>query len=321
MGDAALQPDDGLLSPAFLARLAHLQIVSRKRADARHRARRRTRRAGGGTESIDVRAYAPGDDPRRIDWNAYARFERLLVRVVAEESPLRLGLVVDTSASMGFGQPSKLRQACRIAAGLAAIALRAEDRVAALSAADQPKLVTRASGGRRGLQQLLAGLNALEPERLTHLAAASHAVTAALGGRGLCVILSDLLDPSGALTAARALRLRGHEVALVEVLTPFELDPGLVADDLEGCDLVDAETGELVELPPHGALAAYRETLAEHRMQLEQEASELEVPVLSVSTEDPFDEVVSLALERGVLRGAGMGTASATRPSDVGEAA
>ena len=302
MSERTLDPGDGLLAPAFLARLAQLQLLSRRLAEARRRGRRQTRRAGAGLEAIDVRAYAPGDDPRRIDWKAYARFERLLVRVVADEAPLRLGLVLDTSGSMAFGAPSKLRQAARVAAGLAAVALGAEDRVAALAAADAPRLVTRASGGRRGLQQLLGALEGLGAGRGTSLATAASAATGALGGRGLCVVLSDLLDPAGALAGARALRLRGHEVALVEVLTPEELDP----PDLAGCELEDAETGDLLELPPEGALAAYRECLEAHREALDAEAAELGVPVLRVTTADPFDAVAVRALEAGLLRGAGL---------------
>lgn len=292
-----------LLSESFLLRLSRLQLMSRRMAEARKRGRRRTRRAGSGVESIDVRAYAPGDDVRRIDWKAYARFERLLVRVVAEESPLRLGLVVDTSASMGYGDPTKLQQCTEIAAGLAAIALGNEDRVAAVSAADEPRMVVRDRGGRRGLHRLLGRLDQLEPARTTRLETAALATTSALGGRGLVVVLSDLLDPAGAIAGARALRLRGHEVALVEVLTPFELDP----PDLSGCDLEDAETGEIVELPAQGALAAYREALAEHRSVLDQEAADLQVPILRVSTDTPFDDVVVNALQAGFLRGAGIG--------------
>lgn len=288
---------NGLLEEAFLTRLSHLQLVSRRHAEARRRGRRRTRRGGAGSEAIDVRSYAPGDDLRRIDWKAYARLERLLVRVVAEESPLRLALVVDTSASMAFGEPTKLRHAVQIAAGLAAVALGHEDRAAAIAAASEPSVALRASGGRRGLTRMLHSLDQFEAGHTTNLAGAARTATAALGGRGLCVILSDLFDPAGALDGARAMRLAGHEVALVEVLTPFELDP----PDLSGCDIEDAETGEILTLPSQGALAAYRETLAAHRETLDAEAADLQVPVLRVSTEDAFDAVVSRAIHRGLV--------------------
>ncbi|MBX3252284.1 MAG: DUF58 domain-containing protein [Myxococcales bacterium] len=299
---------ESLLAPSFLSRLDRLQIVSRRFAEARRRGRRRARRAGSGVEAIDARAYVPGDDARRIDWKAYARFERLVVRVVAEESPLRLALVLDTSASMGFGVPTKLRQASRLAAGFAAIGLGGEDRVTSVATAERAEVLTRASGGRRGLLELCAALDPLEASSGTALARSAEVASASLGGRGLCVIFSDLLDPDGALAGARACRLRGHEVLVVEVLTPFELDP----PDLAGFELEDAETGEVVELPAEGALAAYRACLSTHRAEVDAEAEALGVGVLRLSTDESFDDVLLRALERGVVggghvRGGGLG--------------
>ena len=116
-------------SPRGSGRLSSL--VARKLASQRRAGRRRTRRVGAGIETIDLRPYAVGDDTRRIAWHAYARLEKLLIRLVADEAPLRLVLVVDQSGSMSYGmedQPNKLRQAARIAAGFAAVALGGEDR-------------------------------------------------------------------------------------------------------------------------------------------------------------------------------------------------
>src|SRR5215831_6133469 len=89
---------ESLLSPEMVGRLGRLSIVARKVMSARRVGRRRTRRVGHGVETIDLRPYASGDDPRRIAWHAYARLERLLVRLVADQAPLRLTLVVDQSA-------------------------------------------------------------------------------------------------------------------------------------------------------------------------------------------------------------------------------
>jgi uncharacterized protein (DUF58 family) len=115
------------------------------------------------------------------------------------------------------------------------------------------------------------------------------------------VIVSDLLDPAGALAGARAARARGHEVALIEVLDPFEIDP----PDLADLDLEDEETGEIVALSPRGAREAYRAALARHRAAVDEGAAELGAPVLRVSTADPFDDVVAAALRAGLLRGGG----------------
>jgi uncharacterized protein (DUF58 family) len=296
---AALPPDASLVSPEMAARLGRLSLLARRAAEARRRGRRRTRRIGGGVEMIDTRAYVAGDDPRRIAWAAYARLEKLLVRLVADEAPLRLALVVDTSASMRFGAPSKLRQATRIAAGLAAVALSGEDRFAAVATSAGAVTATRASGGPAGMARLLAFLDALSAAGKTDLAGAAAAVAGAAGGRALCVIVSDLLDPAGALAGARAVRARGHDVALVEVLDPLEID----LPDLTDVDLEDDETGEIVALPPGGVGEAYRAALAAHRAAVDDGAAELGAPVLRVTTAEPFDDVVGAALRAGLLRG------------------
>ncbi len=186
-----------------------------------------------------------------------------------------------------------------MAAGLAAVALSGEDRFAAIGTASGVLTAVRASGGRGGMARLLGFLEGLAPGGGTDLAAAAGAVTGAAGGRALCVIVSDLLDPAGALAGARAVRSRGHEVALVEVLDPFEIEP----PDLTDIDLEDEETGEIVALSPRGAGEAYRAALAKHRAGVDEGAAELGAPVLRVTTADAFDDVVGDALRAGLLRG------------------
>jgi uncharacterized protein (DUF58 family) len=298
---APLSPEASLLSPEIAARLGRLSLLSRRLTEARRRGRRQNRRAGGGTEMIDTRPYVIGDDPRRIAWAAYARLEKLLVRLVADEAPLRLALVLDTSASMAFGSPSKLRQGARIAAGLAAVALSGEDRFAALGAGAGVLAAMRASGGRGGMARLLPFLESLTAQGQTDLASAASAVANAAGGRALCVIVSDLLDPAGALAGARAVRARGHEVALVEVLDPIEIEP----PDLSDLDLEDAETGEIVALPPRGAKEAYRAALARHRADVDDGAADLGAVVLRATTAQAFDDIVGEALQAGLLRAGG----------------
>lgn len=294
-----LAPDASLLSPEMAARLGRLSLLARRVAEARRRGRRRTRRVGSGAEMIDTRPYVLGDDPRRVAWAAYARLEKLLVRLTADEAPLRLALIVDASASMRFGAPSKLRQAARVAAGLAAVALTGEDRFAAVGTSEAGVAIERASGGRMGMARLLAFLDALEGGGKTDVARAAPAVAGAAGGRALCVILGDLLDPEGPLAGARALRARGHQVALVEVLDPLEIDP----PDLADVDLEDEETGEIVVLPPGGVREAYRAAMARHRAAIDEGAAEIGAPVVRLTTADPFDAVVGAALRAGLLRG------------------
>ncbi len=287
---------ESLLAPEMTARLARLRLVARRVPSARRRGARRTRRAGHGVEPIDTREYTPGDDPRRIAWSAYGKLERLLVWLVADTQPLRLGVVIDASASMRAGTPSKLTIAKQIAAGMAAVAIGAEDRVAAVAVRDRAALALRARNGRRGLSQLLAFLDTVAPEGTTKLKSAIDPIEGALGGRGLVLLVSDLFDPDGALEAARGFRLRGHQVALIEVLDRAELDP----EDLSGLTLEDDETGELVDLPLD-SLAAYQRELAAHREAIDRGASELGAHVVRATTSDDFESIVTSALGTGLL--------------------
>lgn len=298
LSEAPPDPEASLLSPEMGARLHRLTLLARRLPLAKQRGRRRHRQLGQGTERIDTREYVPGDDPRRIAWTIYGRLERLLTWLVAEEAPLRLALVVDSSGSMGFGRPAKLVQAARLAAGLAAVALASEDRVAALSTSGRPGEALRSMAGRRTLPRFLAMLDQLAAGGPTDLARAATTATACAGGRGLCVILSDLFDPRGAISGARALRDQGHEVALIQVLDPFEIDP----PELAGVVLEDEETGELVELHDAGARAAYVKALSEHFAELEAEAAAMAAPVMRVTTNEPFDALVARALTTGFMR-------------------
>ncbi|MFO0757125.1 MAG: hypothetical protein U0359_11585 [Byssovorax sp.] len=94
--------------------------------------------------------------------------------------------------------------------------------------------------------------------------------------------------------------MRGHDVAIVEVLHPFEIDP----PELSGIDVEDEETGQVVVLP-RNARQAYLEALAEHRLRIDEGAATLGAPVLRVTTAQPFDDVVREALGAGLLRGGG----------------
>ncbi|MDF2694862.1 MAG: hypothetical protein K0S65_3245 [Labilithrix sp.] len=292
--------DVSLLSPEMVGRLGRLSILARKMAGAaRKNGRRRTRRLGGGTETIDLRPYDIGDDTRRIAWHAYARLERLLVRLVADEAPLRLTLVVDQSASMSFGSPTKVRQAARIAAGFAAVALGGEDRVALAVGSGGETRALRPVSGRAALPRLLATLDCLAAVGSTDVVAAVRVALDSAPGRGVCVIVSDLFEPQGVLASAREASRRGHEVAIVEVLAPFEIDP----PDLSGFDLEDEETGEVIELPEHGMRERFDKALAEHRSRVDEAARSLGAVVVRTTTDEPFEAIVTRALGAGLFSG------------------
>src|ERR671937_2025610 len=126
MPDAAPKP---LLDPAFLARLEQLELVSRKIFQGRLKGERRSKRKGQSVEFADYRNYAVGDDLRFLDWNLYARLDRLFLRLFLEEEDLHVYLLIDNSLSMDFGTPTKLRYAKQLVAALGFVGLMNQDRV------------------------------------------------------------------------------------------------------------------------------------------------------------------------------------------------
>jgi len=98
-------PDPSLFDRDFLRKLEYLHIVSKRVFAGQFRAERRARKLGSGLEFADHRAYSPGDDFRHVDWTAYQRFEKLLLRLFEEEQDLPIYLFVDRSRSMSTGTP------------------------------------------------------------------------------------------------------------------------------------------------------------------------------------------------------------------------
>ena len=118
-----------LLSADFLAQLERLALLSRRAFRGRVKGERRSPRKGISVEFSDYRPYGHGDDLRYVDWNIYARLDRLYVKLFVDEEDLCLNLLLDASASMSFGAPSKLDYGARLAAALGFVGLVNLERV------------------------------------------------------------------------------------------------------------------------------------------------------------------------------------------------
>src|SRR6266403_3748476 len=155
--------DTPLLDPDFLARLEQLELVSRKIFLGRLHGERRSKRKGQSVEFADYRNYVVGDDLRFLDWNLYARLDRLFIRLFVEEEDLHFYVLLDNSLSMDFGSPSKLHYARQIAGALGFIGLVNLDRV--VIEAFNERLTQRlpAVRGKKSLFRVLDFLQKLEP--------------------------------------------------------------------------------------------------------------------------------------------------------------
>lgn len=248
-----------LLSPDLLARLERLELVSRKIFRGRMKGERRSRRKGQSVEFADFRNYVPGDDLRFIDWNTYARLERLFLKMFMEEEDLHFYALIDASASMDFGTPTKLEYAKRLAAALGFIGLVRGDRVKIETlgpSAHGPSPVFR---GRRSLWRMLDFLEGVQPAAPVPLAQGVKSFCLRNSGKGIVVLVSDLMDKGGYEGALRYLLAQDMDIYVVQVLSAEELEPDLQGD----LRLVDCEDGDVAEITMSSFLMKrYKETLA-----------------------------------------------------------
>jgi uncharacterized protein (DUF58 family) len=282
---------------AFLHKLEQLELLARKIFRGLLRGERTTARRGRGLEFSDFRHYRPGDDFRHIDWNIYARLDQLFLKLHAAEEDMTLNLVVDASASMAFGEPSKFDHARRLAAALAYIALGNLDRVAVGAFADGLTAVLPATRSRRHMGRLLAFLGELPCAGPTRLGAALREFSTRTRSPGLVILISDLLGVQDAQAGIDALRVGGHDVVVIQLLAEAEIAP-----PLDGAlQLVDAETGEALEVTVDAELRrGYQRELERQLAALEAFCRRRGIEYLRASTAIGFEDVVLKYLRQGM---------------------
>jgi uncharacterized protein (DUF58 family) len=303
-GHAVAARDDavprGRFDETFLRRLESLRVVTKRASLGQLRADRKSRRVGAGIEFADHRDYVAGDDLRILDWNLYGRMERLLVRLFEEDEDLAIDILVDASASMGLGAPSKLDLATQVSAALAYVGLANLDRVAVTTIGDGLGEGLPPARGKSRILPLLRFLGGVEARGRTSLATAVHGFLArrARQRRGLVVLVSDFYDPAGYREALDLLRFARLEIVVIQIAAPDEAHPALRGD----VTVTDAETGEArdVTISP-SALAAYERRHAALLRGLEAFCRERAVPCFTVTSDEAFDAVVLRVFRAGGL--------------------
>ena len=220
-----------LLDPADVSALGGIEIVARGVVEGFLAGLHRSPFRGFSVEFTEHRAYQPGDEPRYLDWKILARTDRLFVKQYEEETNLRAMILVDVSRSMAWrGAPERLTKrayADRLAAALALVLLRQRDATGLVTFDDAVRQVVPARVKTGQWTRVVRGLLDTPDGRGTAAEAALRRLTALLTRRGMVVLVSDLLfDRDLALTALRHLRHRGHQVVVLHVLDPAEIDLG-----------------------------------------------------------------------------------------------
>jgi len=306
-----------LLGPDLMATIDRLDLHSRKMFPGRLPGERRSKKRGQSVEFEDFRPYTPGLDIRHIDWKVYARLDRLFVKIFLEEEDLALHLIVDASASMEAGRPSKILFAMRLAAALGYVGLTQNNRVAMSVFGGERLHRLPPMRGRANLPRFVDFLlGATQPHPNPPAPGASFgealkAISSARQGKGVMVLLSDFLIPEGYEEGLKYLAgARGFDSYCLQALSPGEIDPskegdealgGSVAGDLR---LTDVETGRAAEVTVTSALLRqYRRTLEQYCENLAAFCAKRQIAHLLLRSDAPIERVVVNELRRmGMLQ-------------------
>jgi len=297
MPDTATAP---LLDAQFLHRLEQLELVSRKIFVGRMKGERLSKRKGQSVEFADYRNYVVGDDLRFLNWNLFARLDKLFIRLFLEEEDLHFYILLDNSLSMDFGDPTKLRFAKQLAAALGFVGLVNQDRVVIEAFNDRLTQSMPPLRGRRSLWRMLDFLNKVEPAGPSDLKRALKAFSLKAAGKGVVVLLSDFMDKGGYEEALRYLVARQMDVYAIQILSHEEIEPEVVGD----LKLVDVEDDDVAEITVSKALLQrYKKNLEAYRAKLYEFCTRRGVTCLFTSNRVPFESLVLTYLrQRGLVR-------------------
>ena len=287
-----------LLEPPLLRRLEGLAVLVRRAVKGQMGGERRSMSRGRSPEFADFRNYTPGDDYRLIDWNAYARLDRFMLRLFVAEEELPLSLFVDLSGSMDWGQPNKATTARRLAGAIAYVALASLDRVKLTVFADGPNSGVAPHRGRHAAQELFARIQSFPVGGPTDYSKLVWPISRQRPG--MTVLITDGLGESSIEPAIAALQLARQEGAILQLLAPQEVDPDWTGD----ARLKDAETGIEREFTATPATqTAYRTALARRTELIERAARRRGLRFAQLSSDQPIEDMVQLTLRRIGLLG------------------
>ena len=277
------------LDPAVLASISSLDLVAKTVVDGFVAGLHRSPKFGFSQEFAEYQQYVQGDDLRHIDWNVFARTERLYLKRFKGETNMQLLILLDSSASMtyGSGKIRKLDYARYIAASLAYLSSQQRDATG-LIVFDQEVGEYIPPSTRQGqLMRVLHAIEKAEGGSRTDFSKPFFHFQQYLKRRGIVVVLSDFYDdPAQIVKVVEPLRYRGNEVVLFHILDPMELAPKFRDPVL----LQDVEDDTAMEVSPDYARTEYKAKIDEHMRTLSEKARAAGLDYVFLNTAKPLDE-------------------------------
>lgn len=287
-----------LLDEQFLKRLERLRLMAKSQPYGRPGGPHHSPRAGMSLEFTDYKEYSPGDDFRYVDWKAYGRLDRLLIKVFTREQDLPIYLLIDKSSSMEVG--GKLLYGLRLAAALGYLGLKELDRVGAYPFAARVEGGLAPRSGPRQIFQLFRYLEGVRPGGRTDLDGALEGFAAERREAGLLILVSDMLTPEGYQRGLSHLLYSRFTVIILQLLAAEDLDP----QPRGAVRLEDAEGGRPLELEmSERAISLYRKRLHSYLGRLEEFCLAHKIEYLRLPVTTPLETAIFEMLgEREVVR-------------------
>ena len=295
-----------IVDGSFIAMLESRDLHLHRPMDGLFGGNRRAKSYGSSVEFADYREYTEGDDLRRIDWNLYARFEKMFLKLFVDEKQLHHRIYLDCSSSMDWGRENKSHLALKMAAALGFLSIQAMDRVSyyALKGDKCEQLYGRIFG-RDAFYRAADGLNELRFKGECDLGKAILSQEDPGKNDGLSIIISDFMTESDWKSAVDYLVHRKREVYLIQILARDEITPSLAGRvfmlDSESMD-EDDERNERHEIT-RSAMKAYEEAFLYHQNELRQFCDSRGVGFLTVPSDESIERLLFLhATEVGLIQ-------------------
>lgn len=285
------------LDPAILARVGFSPLLAKVVVEGFINGLHKSPFHGFSVEFADHREYVAGDDLKYLDWHLYARTDHYYVKRFEEETNLRCYILLDRSASMGFGtgQLTKWDYSCFLATCLAYMMLRQQDAVGLSIFGARPGLMVPARCRRSYLRQLMRVMIDNGPAGGTDMVSSLRGIIRNIKRRGLVVLISDLIDePEQTLSTIRLLQSHRHDVIVFHVHDAAELE-----FPFEGATLFrDLETGEELEIDPASVRDGYRKRMQDICEFFQKGLTESGIDYQMLNTRTPYDKALAGYLGR-----------------------
>lgn len=248
---------------------------------------RKSRSKGSSVEFSDYREYSAGDDFRRVDWNAYGRFDKLFVKLFMEEREALINIFIDSSKSMDFGSAKKSELTLKLAAVISFVGLNNLDRVCINVLTDRELRQSQIMTGRSNFERTVKFLEGIEFSGNTNIN--SCIKSKEFNSKGVSIIISDFFTPGGIEEAVKYLLYKKQDIILLNILSQEETAP-----DFEGyIRFIDSETGSAKDVAVTSAIIKrYKSALKNFTDGLKELSSRLGVSYIQIDSGQSLEKII-----------------------------